>query len=149
MQQVLSAGVKDLPIHWVITETGASQVLTAADVALVASGTATLETALCHTPMVVGYRMHWLSHRIITAMLKTRWIALPNIIANRGVVPELLQSQATGAALAAEVSKLLSPSSELRQVQLNWFDTLHNLLHCNAAATAVTQLISWWRERVR
>lgn len=149
MQQVLSAGVKDLPIHWMITEAGASQVLTAADVALVASGTATLETALCHTPMVVGYRMHWLSHRIITAMLKTRWIALPNIIANRGVVPELLQSQATGAALAAEVSKLLSPSSELRQVQLNWFDTLHNLLHCNAAATAVTQLISWWRERVR
>ena len=149
MQQTLSVSAKDLPIRWVIAESGASQVLTAADAALVASGTATLETALCHTPMVVGYRMHWLSHRIITAMLKTRWIALPNIVANRSVVPELLQSQATGAALAAEVSQLFSPFSEARQVQLSWVDELHNMLRRNASATAVTQLVSWWQERVR
>jgi len=146
MQQTLMASANGLSVRFVIAQQGARQVLTAADVALVASGTATLETALCHTPMVVAYRMHWLSHAIIRRLLRTRWIALPNIIANRGVVPELLQSDATPEALVAALSSLFNDASA-RQAQLSWFEQMHQQLKRNAAQTAVTQLIQWWQAR--
>lgn len=146
MQQTLMASANGLSVRFVIAQQGARQVLTAADVALVASGTATLETALCHTPMVVAYRMHWLSHGIIRRLLRTRWIALPNIIANRGVVPELLQSDATPEALVAALSSLFNDASA-RQAQLSWFEQMHQQLKRNAAQTAVTQLIQWWQAR--
>lgn len=146
MQQTLMASASGLSVRFVIAQQGARQVLTAADVALVASGTATLETALCHTPMVVAYRMHWLSHAIISRLLRTRWIALPNIIANRGVVPELLQSDATPEALVAALSPLFNDASA-REVQLSWFEQMHQQLKHNAAQTAVAQLIQWWQAR--
>ncbi|MGE0485784.1 MAG: lipid-A-disaccharide synthase [Gammaproteobacteria bacterium] len=84
------------------------QVLTAADVVLAASGTVTLEALLCGTPMVVGYRMAPLSYHIIRRMVKIPRIALPNILAARDLVPELLQSALTPAALA--------------EAALAWFD---------------------------
>lgn len=146
MQQTLMASANGLSVRFVIAQQGARQVLTAADVALVASGTATLETALCHTPMVVAYRMHWLSHAIISRLLRTRWIALPNIIANRGVVPELLQSDATPEALVAALSPLFNDASA-REVQLSWFEQMHQQLKHNAAQTAAAQLIQWWQAR--
>lgn len=146
MQETLMASANGLSVRFVIAQQGARQVLTAADVALVASGTATLETALCHTPMVVAYRMHWLSHAIIRRLLRTRWIALPNIIANRGVVPELLQSDATPEALVAALSPLFNDASA-RQAQLSWFEQMHQQLKRNAAQTAVAQLIQWWQAR--
>lgn len=146
MQQTLMASANGLSVRFVIAQQGARQVLTAADVALVASGTATLETALCHTPMVVAYRMHWLSHAIIRRLLRTRWIALPNIIANRSVVPELLQSDATPEALVAALSSLFNDASA-RQAQLSWFEQMHQQLKRDAAQTAVAQLIQWWQAR--
>ena len=146
MQQTLMASADDVSVRFVIAQQGARQVLTAADAALVASGTATLETALCHTPMVVAYRMHWLSHAIIRRLLRTRWIALPNIIANRGVVPELLQSDATPEALVAALSPLLNDDSA-RQAQLSWFEQMHQQLKHDAAQSAVAQLIQWWQAR--
>lgn len=92
-----------------IVVTGQShQVLTAADVVLAASGTVTLEALLCATPMVVGYRMAGLSYHIIRSMVKIPRIALPNILAERDLVPELLQNALTPAALA--------------EAALAWFD---------------------------
>lgn len=146
MKQTLMASAGDLAVRFVVAEQGARQVLTAADVALVASGTATLETALCHTPMVVAYRMHWLSHAIISRMLRTRWIALPNIIANRGIVPELLQDQATPSHLVNALVPLLTDENA-RQAQLTVFDDIHHQLKRNAAQSAVAQLIQWWQAR--
>lgn len=146
MKQTLMASAGDLVVSFVVAEQGARQVVTAADVALVASGTATLETALCHTPMVVAYRMHWLSHAIISRMLRTRWIALPNIIANRGIVPELLQDQATPSNLVNALLPLLT-DEKASQVQLTVFDEIHHQLKRNAAQSAVEQLIQWWQAR--
>lgn len=146
MKQTLMASAGDLSVRFVVAEQGARQVVTAADVALVASGTATLETALCHTPMVVSYRMHWLSHAIISRLLRTRWIALPNIIANRGIVPELLQDQATPSKLANALLPLLT-EEKARQAQLTVFDEIHHQLKRNAAQSAVEQLIQWWQAR--
>jgi lipid-A-disaccharide synthase len=146
MKQSLMASAGNLAVSFVVAEQGARQVVTAADVALVASGTATLETALCHTPMVVAYRMHWLSHAIISRMLRTRWIALPNIIANRGIVPELLQHQVTPSNLVNALLPLLS-DEKTRQAQLTVFDDIHHQLKRNAAQSAVAQLIQWWQAR--
>lgn len=75
-------------------------VLAACDAALVASGTATLETALFKRPMVIAYRMAWGSWILMKRMGYLPWVGLPNILAREFLVPELLQYRATPAALA-------------------------------------------------
>jgi lipid-A-disaccharide synthase len=71
----------------------------------VASGTATLETALFGTPLVIGYRVGWLNYAIARRVVKLRHIGLPNIVAGEEVAPELLQDAFTPAALAAPLSR--------------------------------------------
>jgi lipid-A-disaccharide synthase len=78
-------------------------VLEAADVALVKSGTSTLEALLVGRPMVVAYRLGGVTFQVVRRMLRTPWVALPNILAGEGLVPELLQHAATPEALADAV----------------------------------------------
>jgi len=72
-------------------------------VTLIASGTATLEAALFKRPMVIAYRMGWLSWQIMRRKQLQPWVGLPNILCQDFVVPELLQNAATAQALAREV----------------------------------------------
>jgi len=86
--------------------------LAAADCAIVASGTATVESALLGTPMVVVYRLSPTSAFVLRRMVRSPFIAMVNLIAGRRVVPELIQDQFTSAALEQEVRKLLeSPAA--------------------------------------
>jgi lipid-A-disaccharide synthase len=86
--------------------------LGAADCAIVASGTATVEAALLGTPMVVVYRVSPTSAFVLKRMVRSPFIAMVNLIAGRRVVPELIQDQFTSAAVAEEVGKLLeSPAA--------------------------------------
>ena len=78
----------------------ARRALIAADIALVKSGTSTLEAMLLRCPMVVGYRLGALSYQLAKRVVRTPYVALPNILAGRELVPELLQDAATGPALA-------------------------------------------------
>lgn len=80
----------------------------AADAVVVTSGTATLEVALLRRPMVVVYRLGRLTHAILSRMLITPWVALPNILANRTLVPELIQDEANARNIVREVDALLS-----------------------------------------
>ena len=82
-------------------------VLTACDVTLIASGTATLEAALFKRPMVIAYNMHWLSWHIMRREKLQPWVGLPNILCRDFVVPELLQDAATPEALAQAVLQWL------------------------------------------
>jgi len=82
-------------------------VMRAADVLLVTSGTATLEAALLGTPMVVGYRLSWLSQTMVRFLIRVPWVSLANIALGRAVVPELYQTHATGEVLAREGLRLL------------------------------------------
>lgn len=82
--------------------------MAAADVVLVASGTATLEAALLQKPMVITYRMPRLSWWIMNSRRYQPWVGLPNILAGEFVVPELLQDAATPEALSAAVIELLN-----------------------------------------
>lgn len=88
--------------------------IAAADAAVVASGTATLETALLGCPMVIVYRMapftHWLARRLVTVP----WIGMPNLILQRPVFPELIQNEVTGEAVAAALRSLRDREPEIR-----------------------------------
>ncbi|HEV8441293.1 MAG TPA: lipid-A-disaccharide synthase [Methylomirabilota bacterium] len=83
------------------------EVMAAADLILVASGTATLEAALLGVPMVVCYRVSRVTEAVVRLLVRVRWCSLPNLVAGRAVVPEILQDDVTGQRLAAEALKLL------------------------------------------
>jgi lipid-A-disaccharide synthase len=86
----------------------AERALEAADVALVASGTATLEAMLYQCPHVITYRVHPLTARIVRRKLASRFVGMPNVIAGRFVVPEILQDDAQPETLAQALANLLA-----------------------------------------
>jgi lipid-A-disaccharide synthase len=86
--------------------------LAAADLAIVSSGTATVETALLGKPMIVVYRLSPLTARLAKPLVRTRFFSMVNLIAGRAVVPELIQDAFTPQRLAAEAANLLSASQE-------------------------------------
>ncbi|BDG06045.1 lipid-A-disaccharide synthase [Anaeromyxobacter oryzae] len=83
------------------------EVVGASDAALVKSGTSTLETALMLRPMVVVYKLSWLSYLVGRLLVRIAHFALVNILAGRGLVPELLQGEANPERMAAEIERLL------------------------------------------
>ena len=91
-------GAQDVPLTLLYGH--ANDALRAADVGLVASGTATLEAALARCPHVIFYRLSEITARLVRPRLEVPWIGLPNVLAGRFVVPELLQEEATGENLA-------------------------------------------------
>lgn len=120
---------------------GQSQLaLQACDAVLIASGTATLEAMLFKRPMVVAYRLAGLTYRILKLMVKSRYFALPNLLAGEALVPELIQQAATADNLACAVEQQLRDGSR----QAGRFLELHQQLRLSAsseAAKAVLQLL--------
>jgi lipid-A-disaccharide synthase len=95
----------------------AGDALRAADVALVASGTATLEAALARCPHVIFYRVSALTARIVRRKLLVPWVGLPNVLAGRFVVPELLQDDATPGNLAQAALNLFDDTVTRRRIE--------------------------------
>ena len=95
----------------------AGDALRAADVALVASGTATLEAALARCPHVIFYRVSALTARIVRRKLLVPWVGLPNVLAGRFVVPELLQDDATAGNLAQAALNLFDDTVIRRRIE--------------------------------
>nr|WP_324727333.1 lipid-A-disaccharide synthase [Pseudomonas chlororaphis] len=129
---------RDLPLT--LLNGQSHQALAACDAVLIASGTATLEALLYKRPMVVAYRLAPLTFWILKRMVKSPYISLPNLLAQRLLVPELLQDDATAEALA----QTLSPLIEDGQEQTRGFDEIHRTLRrdaSNQAAEAVLNLI--------
>jgi lipid-A-disaccharide synthase len=114
--------------------------LAACNAVLIASGTATLEALLYKRPMVVAYRLAPLTYWILKRMVKSPYVSLPNLLAQRMLVPELLQDAATAEALAQTLLPLLDNGNE----QTAGFDEIHRTLRrdaSNQAADAVLSLI--------
>ncbi|MCX7897901.1 MAG: lipid-A-disaccharide synthase [Rhodocyclaceae bacterium] len=127
----------------------AQDALAAADAALVASGTATLEAALLKTPMVITYRMSPWSWFLIQRMRYQPWVGLPNILAERFLVPELLQEQATPERLA-EALAFQATDEENRRMLWAAFHEMHLQLRqgtAEKAAHAILSLTAMARER--
>jgi lipid-A-disaccharide synthase len=118
--------------------------LAACDVALVASGTATLEAALFKRPMVIAYNMHWASWLLMRRKRLQPWVGLPNILCGEFVVPELLQSAATPQALAQGLLDWLDSPEKIRLLQQR-FERLHEELLRDTpqlASQAIAQVLS-------
>lgn len=101
-------------------------VMNASDIIALASGTATLEAMLMHRPMVTFYKLHWLTYIIAKLLVKIPYYSLPNIIAGKKVIEELIQADATPEHLATEVEKLMNV--ETAQIQVMQHLTMHKQL---------------------
>lgn len=96
---------KDLEIKCYVNQS--RDVLGAADTALLASGTISLEAMLMKTPMVVAYKMSALSYFVAKLLLKTKYIALPNLIAQEEIIPEMIQNKAKPSLIAEKMLRYL------------------------------------------
>ena len=123
--------------HTHVYDGRARDVLAAADVVLLASGTATLEAMLSKRPMVVGYRVSPLTYRIVKALglLKVDRYALPNILAGKDLAPELMQDDCTPEALAAAVLHWFTRPDAAQALQPE-YERLHLELRRDASASA-------------
>lgn len=119
----------------------AHEAMAAADVVLLASGTATLEAALLQRPMVISYRMPRLSWWIMNSRRYQPWVGLPNILAGEFVVPELLQDAATPDALAAAVIDLLQDKAKREAIEQR-FAVMAAELRQNAAERAAAAVLA-------
>ncbi|MDF7651329.1 lipid-A-disaccharide synthase [Candidatus Pantoea formicae] len=139
-EQIKAEVAPELPMH--LLDGKGRQAMIASDAAILASGTAALECMLAKCPMVVGYRMKpftfWLAKRLV----KTPYVSLPNLLAGRELVKELLQDECQPEALAAALEPLLHAGPE-RDALLSTFNELHQQIRWNAdeqAADAVLEI---------
>lgn len=141
---VLQAALAQAPgLRCALVEGRAQDVLAAADVALVASGTATLEAALIGRPMVVAYRLAPLTHALARRLVRTRHVALANLLAGDTLVPEFIQDDARPAAMADALFALLDPerAASLRQALRALRARLGPADPAQAAADSVLDLV--------
>ena len=128
----------------VITYPGdARAALTACEGALIKSGTSTLEAMLLGKPMVVSYKLGELTYQVVHRMLRTRYIALPNILAGEEIVPELLQHDATPEALAEKMLAQLDKARHQPEYLARFAD-LHQQLSKGADERAADAVEQWF-----
>lgn len=132
--------LEDLPIQILFGH--AHDAMEAADVIIVASGTATLEAALLKKPMVITYRMSNLSWQLLKRMQLQPYVGLPNILAGKFVVPELLQDDSTPEKLAETALKLVSNVDQLAEIKAE-FTKIHYSLRQNTAEKAATAILAY------
>ena len=125
-----------------ITDGGADRALTAANCALVASGTATLEALLCKRPMVVAYRVSAATFALvkILGLIKAPFVSQPNLLAGRKVVPEFIQGAATPERLGAELLDWLEAPTRVIALEKE-FLAIHQTLRCNASERAAEAVL--------
>jgi len=129
----------ELPIRMMFGH--AQDAMGAADVALIASGTATLEAALMKCPMVITYKMGGFSHWLMKKLAYLPYVGLPNVLAGRFLVPELIQDEATPEALAGALLAVMGNAAE-RKAMVEEFNRIHESLrqgNGEKAAEAVLQ----------
>ena len=130
----------DLPLTMLFGHS--HEALAAADLALVASGTATLETALFKTPMVIAYRQSPITWALMKPMLYLPYVGMPNILAGERLVPELLQDEANPANLAGALLTLLRDTASQRR-QVERFREFHEVLRQNNAEKAADAVLAF------
>ena len=141
-ERQLRAAAKRKRLQLKIVNDRIADTLTAADAALVASGTVTLEAMLHKVPMVVAYRMHSLTFRIVRALIKVKFVSLPNLLADRRLVPEYFQSDCRAEVLGPALQYWLDNPDEVRALSRHFAD-LHLSLQKTeeTAAQAVLDIL--------
>jgi lipid-A-disaccharide synthase len=133
-------GVYPDPGRLEVVRENTATLLAAADAALVKSGTTTLEAAMAGTPMVVAYKVHQLSWKVFQRLRTVRWVSLVNLVADREVVPEVLQDRASAGELVSQLRPLLNPSDPRTVAQREALAEVRNRLGQPGAAARVVAL---------
>ena len=115
-------------------------VMNASDIVALASGTATLEAMLLHRPMVTFYKLNWLTYLIAKFLVKIPYYSLPNIIAGKKVIEELIQADATPQHLAAEIERLMD--HETAHIQMMQHLSMHKQLISGNTEDPVQAILS-------
>ncbi len=136
----------DLPIRILFGH--AVEAMIAADVVLVASGTASLEAALLKRPMVITYKIGKWSYRLMRRLAYLPWVGLPNVLAGREVVPEVLQDAATPQALADALDGWLADPARVEELT-RVFTDMHLQLRQDTAAKAAAAILPYLQGRAR
>jgi lipid-A-disaccharide synthase len=123
-----------------LIEDDAYNLIAAADLVLTASGTATLEVALLERPMVIMYRASPVTYLAGRALIHVPWIGMPNLIAGRAIVPELIQGEASAANIAREAEAILSDPARERQLRAD-LAAVHRALGEGGAAERTAELV--------
>jgi lipid-A-disaccharide synthase len=141
---------KNSDLHIYLIDGEADAVLEAADVVLIASGTATLQAALWKKPMVISYKVPWLTAQIMKRQGYLPYVGLPNILCGEFVVPELLQDDASSSKLADALLDWLNNPSKVTQLKTR-FAQMHETLRRPTGllvAQAVVQTITAAKNRI-
>ena len=139
-QAIYDSRAEGLPIFMLFGH--AQDAMVAADIVLVASGTATLECALLKRPMVITYRLNKLTWRMMKRKSYLPYFGLPNILCGRFVVPELIQDDATPENLAQALMNLLNDKDAVQQLE-QIFTDLHTTLRQNTAQKAAAAILPY------
>ena len=142
IETILKRSFSDVDVN--VLNGNSRQIMTAADCILMASGTASLEGMLLKKPIVVAYRMAPISYAIISRMLKAPYISLPNLLAGKELVPEILQNEVRPDRLFTEILRLLN-SNDDRHEMLDIWQSIHLDLQRNANATAASAILDLCR----
>ncbi|MCH8845639.1 MAG: lipid-A-disaccharide synthase [Proteobacteria bacterium] len=137
--KVINETSPDLPIT--IFTNDSRRVMEASDLLLLASGTITLEAMLLKKPMVVAYRVSWLTYQIFSRLIHAPYVALPNLLADKLLVPECLQYDCTPEKLGSELSAWLNDESAVEKLK-HEFDVIHQGMIQQKRHTAIDAIMS-------
>ncbi|MGK0442102.1 MAG: lipid-A-disaccharide synthase [Pseudohongiellaceae bacterium] len=138
LQVMLNEKGKGLPIQ--LIQGHSQQAMAASDMVLMASGTTTLEAMLLKRPMVVAYKMARFSYAIISRLIKSKYISLPNLLANESLVPEVLQNDVRPEMLGPLVLEALQ-NRQKREMLQQRFSEIHQELKAGASERAAEVLL--------
>jgi len=144
VQKSIDAYSKNLNITLFLGQS--REVLEACDQALVTSGTATLECALMKKPLVLAIAVHPISYWLMKRLATTKWIGLPNILANKSLVTELIQENATPVKIALAMGHLIA-DTQLRDSQVAEFQKQYHQLKQNASELAADAIEEWMQAK--
>ena len=133
---------KDATGKFSIVTGDARSVMVRVNVGMVASGTATLEAALLQLPFVLIYRVAWLTYLAARLVVKVKYLGMPNVLANREIVPEFIQHKAQPRAIAATVARLLADKTERGRMLADFANVAQKLGQGEASANAAEAIVT-------
>lgn len=142
-KEIFNSAIKKANLPAVVCENQTYNFLNACDFALVASGTATLETAIMHTPMIVVYKVSFLNWLIAKPLVKLPYIGLVNVVAGKRIVPEFIQFQAQPALIAECALEILGSEETLTKVKQELKKVHQSLGESGASLRAAETILSF------
>lgn len=140
LRVMLSDYLVDSDVSPVVITGESITVMRACDLVICASGTATLETALIGTPLILVYKVSRINYEIMRRLIQIDYLGLANIVAQKQIIPELIQFEATGENIAREASSLLD-NEDIRHIMIDEMKTVKQIMGSGGASKKVAGLV--------